>query len=301
MIAAALIVFALTRAEIIERFKAPVVNQADGFVQVLANCPADLYREYQTPVARFAAETVKLLYGQQKPRAFKRPALIVTLGSVRTNITDIVTNVSTNEFGGVETRLKLVAPGHTDLKRYRREIVKAFARTIEGKELDDAAAEAFYRERDPATRILKERNKLLAWFDHGEGEDEEGMKRMYRIVEPGFASQREILFFASRLFLYPPYFDQRFAGRHQSLSFREAIKLAKGDLLIRYAAIKKAPEMALMGGGRGEKLQTAAYAYLIFLTELAKNEKEEKELAALLEVAELKLNLALEEARKEGR
>ena len=49
---------ALTRAEIVQRMRAPVVTQAEGLVRVFANCPEDMRREFQSPVARFAAETV---------------------------------------------------------------------------------------------------------------------------------------------------------------------------------------------------------------------------------------------------
>ena len=52
---------ALTRAEILERFRAPVVTQADGLVKVYADCPDDMRREYQGPIGSFAAETVKTL------------------------------------------------------------------------------------------------------------------------------------------------------------------------------------------------------------------------------------------------
>ena len=56
------LLLALSRAEIIERFKAPVVTQSDGLVKVYANCPEDMRREFQTPIARFAADTVQMLY-----------------------------------------------------------------------------------------------------------------------------------------------------------------------------------------------------------------------------------------------
>ena len=56
------LVMALTRAEILERFRAPVVTQADGLVKVYADCPEDLRRDYQGPIGSFAAETVKTLY-----------------------------------------------------------------------------------------------------------------------------------------------------------------------------------------------------------------------------------------------
>ena len=62
MLLLSLALLALTRAEIIERFKAPVVTQADGLVRVFADCPEDMRREFQSPIARFAADTVQTLY-----------------------------------------------------------------------------------------------------------------------------------------------------------------------------------------------------------------------------------------------
>ena len=39
---AAIFAAALTRAEIIERFKAPVATRVDGLVEVFADCPTDM-------------------------------------------------------------------------------------------------------------------------------------------------------------------------------------------------------------------------------------------------------------------
>ena len=46
MLLLSLALLALTRAEILERFKAPVVTQSDGLVKVYANCPEDMRREF---------------------------------------------------------------------------------------------------------------------------------------------------------------------------------------------------------------------------------------------------------------
>ena len=41
---AAIFAAALTRAEIIERFKAPVATRVDGLVEVFADCPTEIGR-----------------------------------------------------------------------------------------------------------------------------------------------------------------------------------------------------------------------------------------------------------------
>ena len=75
MLLAGLVLMALTRAEIIERFRSPVVTQADGLVKVYADCPEDMRREFQSPIARFAADTVQTLYqGLAKSPASSSPS-----------------------------------------------------------------------------------------------------------------------------------------------------------------------------------------------------------------------------------
>ena len=299
MVAVAIVLLALTRAEIIERMRAPVVTQASGLVQVYAGCPEDMRREYQSPVARFAAETVAALYRglRRRPERFQRPGIIVHIGDVRTNLTDVVARASTNG-AGVVTRIYLKSPGFADLSRFRLEVVKAFYRGVEHRELSDAEAVAAYRSADPALRIADERARLEDWL-RGRPTgltDEEGLALMRKIIEPGKASPRDVLVFASRLFLYPPGYDLRFAGSHDCLSFREALALAGTDPRVRLVALVKSREIPLFGGGRGESLAAAADAYRVFLEELAKGDRTAEELRALLDAADVKLNVAYEEA-----
>lgn len=288
----------LTRAEIIERFKAPVVTQADGLVKVFADCPEDMRREYQSPIARFAADTVRLLYQglAMKPVRFRRPGIIVSVGDVRTNLVDVTASVSTND-SRVVTRIKLKAPGYADIGRFRQEIVKAFYRSVERRELTDAEAVAAYRHADPALRVLDERLKLEDWLSGcGTTNGEEGLRLMRRVFEPGRASRRDVLIFASRLFLYPPQFDLRLAGRYRCLSFREAVRLAREDSLTRLVAHRKANELPVFGGGRGEDLSAAAMAGREFLLAFAAA-KPEAELLGLLDEMEARLALAYERAQ----
>ena len=300
MLAVAIVLLALTRAEIVERMKAPVVTQAEGLVQVYAGCPEDMRREYQLPIASFAAETVKALYRglAKRPIKFRKPGIVIHVGDVRTNLTDVVARVATNGTR-VVSRIFVKSPGYADIDRLRIEVIKGFYRSVESVELSDADAVLAYRKSDPSFRIMSERQRLEDWLAGrlGELDDEEGLKLMRKIIEPGKASRRDVLIFASRLFLYPPTYDLTFVGRFKCLSFREALKWQETDPCIRIMATLKAKDMPVFGGGRGDALTTAAYAYENFLLELGKGEKDVDELRALLDDADTKLNVAFESAR----
>ena len=56
MLLAVIALLALTRAELVARMKAPVLTMTEGLVKVYADCPEDMRRDYQMPVARFAAD-----------------------------------------------------------------------------------------------------------------------------------------------------------------------------------------------------------------------------------------------------
>lgn len=289
---------ALSRAEIIARFRAPVVTQADGLVRVYADCPEDMRREYQMPVASFAADTVKTLYRglARRPERFERPGIVIHVGDVRTNVSEVATQVSTND-GQVVTRIRVRAPGYADLYQLKLAVVKAFFRSVERREVSDADAVALYRRADPQLRILDERQKLEDWLAGcGTTNDEEGLTLMRRVFAPGRASPRDVLIFASRLFLYPPRRDVRLVGKYDCLSFREAVRLARADPIVRVVASAKANELLVFGGGRGEELSAAARAYRDFLLAFARNDADERELLDLLDDADTKLNVAFEKA-----
>lgn len=300
MVLLSILLLALSRAEILERFKAPVITQMEGLVQVYADCPEDLRREYQMPIASFAAETAKTLYRElgRKPTRFRKPGVLIHVGDVRTNVSEVVARVATND-SRVVSRIYVKSPGYADLARLRLEIVKAFYRSVEGQELSDAAAVAVLRKGDPALRIADERQRLEDWLN-GTGDlkdDEEGLKLLRKVIEPGKASRRDVLTFASRLFLYPPVADLRFLGRFDCLSFRDALRFGRADPMVRIVASVKANEMPVFGGGRGEDMAAAAEAYRVFLVELARGKKDEKELKALLDTADERLNVAFEKAQ----
>ena len=292
------LMMALTRAEILERFRAPVVTQADGLVQVYADCPEDMRREYQGPIASFAAETVKTLYQglSKKPMRFEKPEIIIHVGGVRTNDTEVTARVTTNDTR-VISRIHVKAPGSADLYRLRLEVVRAFFRSVERREITEADAVAAYRKGNPALRVFDERMKLEDWLaGRGTKDDEEGLKLMRRVFEPGVSSPRDILIFASRLYLYPPQYDVRLLGKFDRLSFRDAVRFGRIDPLVRVLAYQKAVELPVLGGGRSPELAAAADAYQAFLLEFAKGEKDEKGLKALLDDADEKLNVAYEKS-----
>lgn len=299
---ASILLLALTRAEIIERMKAPVITQCNGLVQVFANCPEDMRREYQMPIASFAADTVNRLRkgGVLSTNRYARAGIIIHVGDVRTNLSAVVTRVATNA-SGVVSRIYVPSPGYADVAKLRLEVVKAFLRTAAGVEADDAAATAAYRRADPATRISDARARLDRWLHEAPvtsspEDDEEHLALVRRVLEPGVASRTDVLIFASRLFLYPQEFDRRFCGRFDCLSFREAVTCAKADPYVRLAAYRKAGLVVVTGGGRGDRLAEASRLYFEFLMELARAEKSEDELLDMLEAADVKLNVALENA-----
>ena len=298
---AVLVLLAISRAELIERFKAPVVTQAEGMVRVYASCPEDMRREFQMPIARFAADTVNMLYRGLaiRPSRVPAPGIAIYVGDVRTNDTTVVARAVTND-AHVVTRIYVRAPGYADLARLRIEVIKGFYRRVKGVELSDDESVAAYYAGDPEMRQAVERNRLEEWLATGRGvtNDEEGIKLMRKVISPGFASPRDVLIFASRLYFYPPQHDLSFVGGRDSASFREAVEIVGQDPRIRMLALAKAQEIAAFGGGRGKALGSAADAYVCFLVELAKGKKSEKDLRVLLDAADLLLESAFEQSEK---
>ena len=299
MLLSALLLLALTRAEIIERFRAPVITQADGLVQVYANCPEDMRKEFQGPVARFAADTVQTLYRglAKKPERFSRAGIVIHVGDVRTNLTEVTAQVETNG-SRVVSRIRVKAPGYADLYRLRMEVIKAFYRSVEKREISERDAVAAYRHAVPELRVFDDRMKLEDWLaGRGTQDDEEGLRLMRKVFEPGKSSPRDILIFASRLYLYPPQYDLRFLGKYDRLSFSEAVRLGRTDPIVRLVAYQKSFDLPVLGGGRGEELAAAAMAYRQFLIDFAAGQKSEAELLNMLDDADTKLNVAMEKAQ----
>ena len=122
------------------------------------------------------------------------------------------------------------------------------------------------------------------------------LRLLRKVISPGRTSQTDLRIFASRLLLYPPFYDKMFAGNRNGCAFREAIALSP-DPCVRQVAACKAREIPLYAIGRGEELQQASLAYMEFLMALARGEDRAR-LAALLDAADLKFELAKEAVRK---
>ena len=285
---ASILVFAITRAELVERFRTPPITQVEGLVQVYADCPKDMRREYQMPVAGFVADVCRKLYHARlaEHRRFDEPGIVVHLGSVRTNVADVVVATDVRRNGAKFMRISVPAPGFADMEALRLAVVRGFCLALNGEEVDDARARRLLRFADPELRLADDRAELARWREQGEfaeGRDDEYYLNVLRkIIEPGNASRQDVLLFASRLMLYPPYYDLPFCGRYTGCTFREAIALSKEDPVVRFVAARKVNEVLLFGGGRGARMTAASEAYADFLKELAKGEKSVEELEAML-------------------
>jgi len=289
----------LSRAEIVERFRAAPVTMCDGLVQVWARCPAEMRREYQLPVGGYVSDVCRALYASQnvRPRHFERPGIVVTLGDVVTNDATVVSRVETRDDGTAFVRILLPAPGYSDVERLRLAVARGWSVAVKGEDPADAVAREMLTDADPQSRIAAEVDDLVAWRANGvytrDRDDEDYLKLQRKILKPGFATREEVLVFASRLVLLPAYQDCPFRGRYPVLEFRDAIYLAKDDLTVRIAALRKADELFVWGGGRGAPLEAAMTAYSDFLRALARGDTELAELDRMLEAADAKLKEAL--------
>ncbi len=296
-----ILLVALTRAEIIDRFKAAPVTQLDGLVQVYGDCPADMRREYQLPVASFTSDICRKLYAAERKRQvkFADPGIIIRIGDVRTNITDVIARPATRDGGAKFTRIYLPSPSGADLGKLRHEVVRAFYRAVDGVNLDDTGVTRKLRESDPVTRVEDIQAEVAAWRERGEyaeGKTDDDYLKMLRGVHlPGVATKADVSTFASRLFLYPELYAMPFCGKYAACSFREAVPLAKEDPLVRLAAYQKIQSLMLFGSGHGDKMNEAVEAYAKFLLELARFKLSGEELLNLLDSADTKLKGVLEE------
>jgi hypothetical protein len=175
---------------------------------------------------------------------------------------------------------------------------RAFFRAVTGETFDEPAVRRALRDTDPLLRAADDRRDLVRWREEGvytEGRgDEDYLKLQRKVLTPGRAAPEDVAVFASRLYLYPPYFCLPFAGVHDRCTFDEAIALAHRDAIVRYAALRKMMELSLFGGGRGERMTAAVDAYVAFLRALALGQATDAELTALLADADGKLKGVLE-------
>lgn len=290
---ASILLFALTRAEMIDRLAATPTVVTDGLVKVVPDCPSDMRKEYQQPISRFANDTMEFLYQGRavQRKRFSSPGIIIYIGDERLSNTNVVSMVKEGS-----TRIYLPAPGFADINKFKLELVKGFALALEETSLDDEGAIKYYRFADPILRVIDERESLEKWLEgDNEIDDEEGLKLLRKVVEPGKASVRDFKVFASRLYLYPMNYSAPFLGKYSSLSFADAIMKARTDPAVRLAAYKKSVEVIVYGGGKGEKLQAASEAYSKFLSAFAAGQTSRNQLVKLLSEANTLLHLAREE------
>ena len=112
---------------------------------------------------------------------------------------------------------------------------------------------------------------------------DERLARLTRaVLTPGQASDWDLTVFASRLMLYPPFFDAR---RPRPYTFRAAVAQAAENPDVRAAAWRKSREILFCAIGRGDALADAARAYRTFLVAVAQG-KQPGELKPLLDAAD---------------
>ncbi len=297
---ASILVLALTRAEIIDRFRAAPVTQLDGLVQVYGDCPADMRRDFQLPVASFVSDICRKLYASERKRPLKfgEPGIIVRIGDVRTNIAQVVSRPAERSGGEKFTRIFIPSPSGADLSMLRIQVVQAFYRAVNGEEIGEAEARRRLRATDPELRVADLQEDLDAWRERGEytcgRTDDDYLKILRGVHLPGVATKTDVRNFASRLYLYPSCYAFPFCGKYTSCTFRDAVSLAKDDPFVRLAAYDKIPSLTLFGQGHGDKMNDAVLAYVKFLAELVRYEKSEDELRSLLDQADAKLKGVLE-------
>ena len=153
-----------------------------------------------------------------------------------------------------------------------------------GKELDGLwLAERLTGEKDAAAQDRVSDYRLL--------------RLLRKVISPGRAAQTDLRIFASRLLLYPSFYDKMFGGISHGCTFREAVESFSEDPEVRMVASRKAREVPLHAIGKGEELQQASLAYMEFLQALARGEKVAR-LLELLDAADMKFGLAEEAVRK---
>lgn len=290
---ASILFFALTRTELIDRLTASPTILSDGLVKVIPDCPAEMRKEFQQPIGRFASDTMEFLFQGHavQRRRFLEPGIVIYIGDETTNNVSVVSRVSNKT-----TKIYLPSPGYSDIDKLRLELVKGFALALEDLELDDEGAVKYYRFASPELRVADERADLEKWINaEAKLDNEEGLRLLRKVIEPGKASERDLKTFASRLYLYPKNFGAPFMGKYTSLSFADAIKFARKDPAVRLAAYQKAVEIIIYGGGKGEKLQAASEAYSKFLREFSAGQASRNKLIKLLSEANTLLHLAREE------
>ena len=295
MLLTALLVLALTRAEIIERFKTPPITTVAGFVSVYADCDAEQRREFQQPVSDYVSNICRELLAADniKEKHRESPAIVVHIQDGRGPNTNVLAQVIKRTETDRFTRIHLPSPKYSDMDALRNEIVRAYYLVMHEEEITAPAAAILYAELNPATRANHRMAEVAAWRRAGTlppgKDDEEMLKEMRKVHIPGAITPAEMKVFAARLNLYPATYHTLFAGHYRTLSFREAIDVAQRDPAVRQAAADKVPELLLFGSGHGLEMESLVKSYSVFLLGLASDKMQPKELHQLLDVLESKM------------
>ena len=290
----AIAMLALTRAEIIERMKAPPLTMVQGLVSVYGNCDSARRREYQQPIAGFAADICRKLYAGNglKESRFTSPRIVITIGDEQAAVTNVISTIRERD-GEKQLRISLPSPEHSDVEALRAAVARGFFLAVKDVELSDEEAMREYRKTDPVLRAEDSMRALDAWRKEGEssGEeaDEDFLKTMRTVHVPGMIFKSEAAVFGSRLYLYPDNYRFPFAGKYTELSFLEAIRVRHQDMRVRLAALKKVTEVVAFGGGHGEEMDDLVEGYSKFLRELATGEDNDAELYAEIQALYEKL------------
>lgn len=293
-----MLVAALTRAELIERVRAPVLVRADGLVQVIAACPAEVRKAWQSTVAAYAGEVCETLRRSHRlpSKRYAEPRISVVLGS-RSNDTSVVYREEEPSAGRI--RIMLPDPAHAEPAALQRHLVRAWYCTVLASNLDERAAAAVLRNASPQWRANWARDQLARWQrgELVEGDDETMLQMRRTVYEPGCATLGDVLLFAARLRLYPQFYGLDFCGRYPELTFADAARLGAADPRIRLAACTKVTEIAAWAAGRGPELAAAAQAYVDALMAIAARRLSVAEMLDLVDIADRRLAEALEAAR----
>ena len=116
--------------------------------------------------------------------------------------------------------------------------------------------------------------------------DERLVRLTNSVLSPGKASEWDLTVFASRLLLYPPFFDKIYGANRTYCTFDEAVALAERNPGVRQSAFRKAREVPLYAIGRGDDMAAVAFAYRDFLLALSQDETDAERQKALLEKAQ---------------
>jgi hypothetical protein len=301
MLAAVILFFVtLSRADWIERLKAPSVIKNEGLIEVSGFCDPQVRSEFQLPVAANASRICDELCDELKikPVKYKKSRIFIVLGDNLTTNNEVSVSYSKLDSGEIYAKIRLPSPGYADIEKFSREVSRAFFTAINNRTISDSELEVLLRNANPALRLDDDYKALDDWSKKGiyrKGwTDEDYLKLLRKVKKPGSYRKEDVLVFSSRLYLYPEHFAEPFCGTYFLCTFKDAIKYAKIDINVRKAALAKSSELLVFGSGRGDKFAKMAKSYSNFLLALASGKASESVLEEILKIADRQLNEVME-------